>query len=203
CSRVAAGRRRRTLMSEAPVKRRRVHYFSGFDPRGPAHYHRLCREEAARPQPQGGVLRVGAREKVGPHNSRWRVHWRAQADAPETVETEHVFMGWDDRIRAHWARTPWALVREFFFTYRGIALGVGPLRARALSRTAFLTGVLPAVFLLLSALAGVAVGLLAAVLGTWPVLAVLLGAGTTAALVAWGASAGLFWLLRIFHFIIR
>ena len=146
-----------TGVGMSAVTRRRLHYFSGFDPRGPAHYHRLCREEAARPQPQGGVLQVGARDRLNPLDSRWRVTWRAQSNAEDAVETDHVFMGWDDQIRAHWARTPWALVRDFVAAYWHMFGGVGAGRARALSRNAFLTGVLPAVYVLLSVLAGLAV----------------------------------------------
>ncbi|MFN3738825.1 hypothetical protein [Hydrogenophaga sp.] len=189
-------------MSEAPaLRRRRVHYFSGFDPRGPAFYHRLCRDEAAKPQPQGGHFSVGRRERLSPLNSRWRVQWHAQPDGHPAVDTEHVFMGWDDIIRRHWSRRPGALLREFFGTYAGIAQGVGPMRARALSRTAFLTGILPAVYLLgtlaLGALAG---ALLALLIGP---LAWALGAALVAGLWAFGAKQGLFWLLRIFTFIIR
>lgn len=187
---------------QATVKRRRLHYFSGFDPRGPAHYHRLCREEAGKPQPQGGVVQVGRREKVSRLFSRWHVAWTAGEEAADTVQTEHVFMSWDDVIRANWSRGPWALVREFFQTYQGILRDVGLRRVRQLYDNAFLTGILPGVYLLATLLAGVLLGLL---LAPWlgAVVGVLAGAALVAGLGMYGAKKGLFWLLRIFTFIIR
>lgn len=187
-----------------PVRRRRLHYFSGFDPRGPAHYHRLCREEAARPQPQGGTIHVGRRQKRSALNSHWIVRWRGLHEgAPVEVDTEHVFMGWDDLIRAHWSRSPLALLRDLVRTHVGIARGVGPLRVRALSRTAFLTGILPLVYLLLTALLGVLAGGLASVLsGDNGFIGMSAGLTVVVGLWAFGARQGLFWLLRIFHFII-
>lgn len=185
----------------AGVQRRRLHYFSGFDPRGPAHYHRLCRDEAARTQPQGGVVQVGRREKLTRLFSRWQVTWRGTPEAVDTVQTEHVFMSWDDLIRNHWSRGPWALLREFVQTYQGILCDVGPRRVRQMYDNAFLTGILPGVYLLGTLLAGV---LLALLLMPWAGAAAWLpGAALVAGLWAYGAHKGLFWLLRIFTFIIR
>lgn len=194
------------------VKRRRVHYFSGFDPRGAAWYHRLTQQEASKPQPQGGQLAVGRRRKRPGGLASWSVQWRAHPDeAHAQVVTEHVFMGWDDVIRTYWSRSPWALLQEFFRTYQGIGRDVTLSRPRAVSRTAFLTGILPAVYLLgtallmcvLAGLGQAAVVKLAPAHAIWGVLAIwaLAGAGL-AALWAYGARKGLFWLLRIFHFII-
>lgn len=186
-----------------PVRRRRLHYFSGFDPRGPAHYHRLCREEASRPQPQGATLSVGRREKLNPLDSQWTVQWQGLHEGQAVqVETQHVFMGWDDRIRAHWSRGPLALAADFVRTYTGIVRGVGPMRARALSRTAFLTGILPVVYLVLTALLGGLAGWATAALIGSAVAGGLVALAITGGLWAFGARQGLFWLLRIFHFII-
>ncbi|MDM7942114.1 MAG: hypothetical protein QUV35_05745 [Hydrogenophaga sp.] len=183
------------------VQRRRVHYFSGFDARGPAHYHRLCRDEAAKPQPQGGVVQVGRREKQSRLFSRWQVSWQASAEAPESVQTEHVFMSWDDVIRAHWSRGPWALLREFVQTYAAIVRDVGPARVKQMYDNAYLTGILPAVYLLGTLLLGVLVGLaLSLGMGAWGWLAT---PAVVAGLWVYGAHKGLFWLLRIFTFIIR
>ncbi len=194
------------------VQRRRVHYFSGFDPRGAAYYHRLTRQEASKTQPQGGVLEVGRRRKMPGGLAQWQVHWKpSDTDAGPHVVTEHVFMGWDDIIRAHWSRNPWTLLLEFFRTYRGILADVSLKRTRSIYKTAFVTGVLPAVYLLGTLL----MGLLLGGLGHWLtavwvpsahgfVLGAIwvLAAGTVAAAWGYGASKGLFWLLRIFHFII-
>lgn len=155
-----------------PVRRRRLHYIGGFDPRGPAHYHRLCRAEAARPQPLGATLQVGERVGLSGHDSHWRVRWSGLHEGrPAQVETDHVFMGWHDRIRARWIRGPLALARAWLRTVADLLWRVGPLRLRALSPTALRTGLL--------VLAG-------PVIGTLP---------------AWGARRHLCWLLRIVHFV--
>jgi pimeloyl-ACP methyl ester carboxylesterase len=184
-----------------PVKRKRIHYFSGFDPRGSAHYHRLCRDQATKQQPQGGVVQVGRREKQSRLFSRWQVTWRANADAPESVQTEHVFMSWDDQIRAHWSRSPWALLRDFLRTYHDILRHVGPQRVKQLYDNAYLTGIMPPLYLLGTLLLGMLTGLLASLaVGVWGWLLTL---PVVAGLWVFGASKGLFWLLRIFTFIIR
>lgn len=197
---------------QTAIRRRRVHYFSGFDPRGAAYYHRLTRQEASKPQPQGGVLSVGRRRKMPGGMAQWQVHWQASApDAQTPVVTDHVFMGWDDIIRAHWSRGPWALLVEFFRTYQGIYRDVTLTRPRHVYKTAFLTGILPAVYLLGTVL----LGLLLGVLGQWVAVTLapatqwwmvggiwLTAAAAVAAAWVYGARKGLFWLLRIFHFII-
>lgn len=198
--------------NSAAIRRRRVHYFSGFDPRGAAYYQRLSQQEAAKPQPQGGVLSVGRRRKSLGGVPHWPVEWKSSSAVDETqVATDHVFMGWDDIIRAHWSRSPWALAVEFFRTYRGIFFDVSLKRTRGIYQTAFLTGVLPAVYLLGTLLLGIFLGGLGHWLAVgnapsahgWVVSAVwVLAAGAVATAWWYGTQKGLFWLLRIFHFII-
>ena len=49
-----------------PVRRRCVMYLSGFDPQGPAHYHQLYQQEAARQAAvNGSRIEVGGRRKAG------------------------------------------------------------------------------------------------------------------------------------------
>lgn len=189
------------LHSPSGVQRRRVHYFSGFDPRGAAHYHRVCRDEATKPQPQGGVVHVGRREKESRSFSRWQVTWQASAERPASVHIDHVFMNWDDLIRAHWSRSPWALMREFVQTYVAIVRDVGPKRVKEMYDNAYLTGILPAAYLLGTLLLGVLLGLGASLaVGPWGWLAT---PALVAVLWSYGNRKGLFWLLRIFNFIIR
>jgi len=97
-------------VTKQPSLRRRVHYFSGFDPRGAAYYHRLCEEEAAKPQVQGGTLNVGCRGRMGKPFNHWRVTWQSGGKDAQSVETQHVFMSWDDIIRNHWRKSPWVIV---------------------------------------------------------------------------------------------
>lgn len=201
-------------MTEGFVLRRRVHYFSGFDPRGAAYYHRLCEEEAAKPQVQGGTLSVGRRRRMGKLFNHWMVTWQSGCKDSKPVETQHVFMSWDDIIRTHWSKSPWALVKEFWLAYRGIIFDVDLSRVKQIFEGVYMTGVSPGAYLLGSLLLGVllSIGLLSLstlMLGpqwlqwAWQVFACLSGAGLVVALGVYGERRGLFWLLRIFTYVIR
>lgn len=203
-----------TVESQEQVVRRRVHYFSGFDPRGAAYYHRLCVEEAAKPQVQGGTLNVGRRRRMGKLFNHWTVNWQSGGTKAQSVETQHVFMSWDDIIRNHWSKRPWALVKEFWLAYRGIIFDVDLSRVKQIFEGVYMTGVLPGAYLLVSLLLGVLLALGLQSLSTlmlgpqwlqwaWQVLAWLMGAGLVVALGVYGERRGLFWLLRIFTYVIR
>jgi hypothetical protein len=89
------------------VTRRHVFYIGGFDPRGPAHYHRLYRDNAlAQAAVMGASVTVGEREKAAAHASAWSVAYRSSADQAAT-QTRVEFLRWDDIVRAHWPRNPW------------------------------------------------------------------------------------------------
>ena len=63
-----------------PVRRRHVFYVSGFDPKGPAHYHRMYTDEAALASAVGGYsAEVGKRRKLSNHSAGWSVHYRGGA----------------------------------------------------------------------------------------------------------------------------
>jgi hypothetical protein len=202
------------FVTEGFVLRRRVHYFSGFDPRGAAYYHRLCEEEAAKPQVQGGTLSVGRRRRMGKLFNHWMVTWQSGGKDAQSVETQHVFMSWDDIIRSNWSKSPWALFKEFWLAYRGIIFDVDLSRVKQIFEGVYMTGVLPGAYLLGSLLLGVllSIGLLSLstlMLGpqwlqwAWQVFACLSGAGLVVALGVYGEHRGLFWLLRIFTYVIR
>ncbi len=98
------------------MRRRHVFYVSGFDPKGPAHYHRLYAEQAALAAAVGGYrVEVGRRRKRDELSALWSVRWwpgRASTDGttatsgpePAPVETEVEFLRWDDIVRDHWPR---------------------------------------------------------------------------------------------------
>lgn len=89
-------------MPAAEVRRRLVLYVGGFDPRGPAHYHRLYRDNARQQAAVNGVaIEVGTREAVSDHVARWAVR-RIDAETGSVVETRYEFLRWDDLVRAHW-----------------------------------------------------------------------------------------------------
>jgi hypothetical protein len=96
------------------VRQRQVFYVSGFDPKGPAHYHRLYADEAAKAAAVGGYsVRVGKRRKLSEHAAGWSVSYEDVSNAP--VDTEVEFLRWDDIVREHWPKHPgvlaWDLLR--------------------------------------------------------------------------------------------
>ena len=91
---------------DATVRRRHVFYLSGFDPRGAPHYHKLYRDEAAKQAAVNGLeITVGPRRKTGETETQWRLDAGA-------VATDYSFLHYDDIVRARWARTNWAVLRE-------------------------------------------------------------------------------------------
>jgi hypothetical protein len=188
-----------------------VHYFSGFDPRGAGHYHRLFSQQAERPQPGGGHITTGARQRVSDLMHRWSVEWHPLSPArqDDAVRTEHVFMGWDDIIRRHWSRRPLALLQEFAAVHMAMLNDVGLKRVHTLNPTALLTALLPLLYLVATLLvSGSVMAILLALpltaLGSAGLTAVAAGLGMAlvGALVSLGAQAGLFWLMRIYHFVL-
>lgn len=194
----------------APIRRRRVHYFSGFDPRGAGHYHRLLREQGARPQPSGALVNTGARSRPDTHTHRWPVEWQptpaSEDPGAPTVHTEQVFMGWDDIIRRHWTRRPLALLGEMAAVYASMLFEMGLGRLKRTHSTTLITAVLPALGVLVATLLGGLVAWAAATVMALPpgwsvavpgLLSLLVARG-----VLWGADRlGLFWLTRIFGFV--
>ncbi|RYD34363.1 MAG: hypothetical protein EOP85_19895, partial [Verrucomicrobiaceae bacterium] len=101
------------LTSAARVRKRLVFYFSGFDPRGPAHYHSLYGEQARLHTPLNGLdLQVGKRRRSGKLANAWTI----TSNGGET-ETEYEFLRWDDIIRAHWPKNEWQLLKSTLPTY--------------------------------------------------------------------------------------
>lgn len=161
----------------AAVRRRHVLYLSGFDPQGPAHYHALYREHAARQAAVSGYrLEVGPRVRLG-DNAAWSLQWQAMGDTPP-VDTCFEFLRWDDIVRAHWPRGRARLIATTLATTARL-VGSGSLwRILQTSWPAFLALALPAMLLL--GVGAVAVGLVCAALGVHPMLTRLLGAASAA-----------------------
>ncbi|NJS36771.1 MAG: hypothetical protein HC765_10720 [Brachymonas sp.] len=88
------------MLAAIMVKKRCVLYFCGFDPSGPAHYHRLYREQAAlQSKVSGATINVGARQNLAKEISKWDIQY---ASGNESVHTDYHFMRWDDVVRQHW-----------------------------------------------------------------------------------------------------
>jgi hypothetical protein len=125
------------------IRRRRVHAFSGFDPRGAAHDHHLAQTEARRAQPSGARLDIGPRVRSGPHLHTWPVHCQPAEAGAEAVHTTHVRMGWDDLVRAHWRHTPSEWLRAIGRVYAALVREVGVCRLYRLHPPALLTALWP------------------------------------------------------------
>lgn len=153
------------------VRRRKIFYISGFDPRGASFYHGLFAEEAGRQSLlSGDTFDIGRRRRQGPLCEHWDVtgHFSGQE-----VRNDYVFLRWDDLIRQQWTRTLPATVAQAFSTVTGYARsGVLP-RVYRMKPAAFQTLVYTSVLMTVLALAALGLG----------------------ALAAWGASAGLGWAL--------
>ena len=91
----------------AQVLRRQVFFFSGFDPKGAAYYHRLYREGAqAQQATSGDRYRVGPRERTDePLSQHWQVECQPAGPQPaEPVFSDIEFLAWDDLVRAQWPK---------------------------------------------------------------------------------------------------
>jgi hypothetical protein len=187
----------------APILRRRVYYVCGVDPRGADFYHQMWRAEAGRQGPvDGREYTVGDASADGPHATRWRV--RARSEGIET-ESEHVFLHWEDLMRAWWPQSRLETLRRLPGLY-WMYLTSGMLaRTWSCARGFFWAYFLmPVIYALLAALLAAGTGWAAArgaaALG-WPaapsallVAAVVLGTLWLALLNA--ENIRLFWLCR-------
>lgn len=106
------------------VRRRKVFYFSGFDPKGPAYYHALYRDEAIKQsRVSGASLEIGDRRKTSQGDAVWNV----TRQTPEgVVNTHYEILRWDDIVRKHWLTNHltllWAIVLTSLFNFRHGAL---------------------------------------------------------------------------------
>ncbi len=94
--------------ADPAIRKRRVFYFSGFDPRGPGHYHALYQTESALQSKVSGLnFTVGKRRRV----HKLATAWQVTHQGGET-ETEYEFLRWDDIIRGHWAKNEIQLLKS-------------------------------------------------------------------------------------------
>lgn len=191
------------------VRRRRVYYLSGFDPRGASFYHRLYRDEAGKQAAlHGASIVVGPRSREQGRVSRWRV----QADWDgHRVETDYQFLGWDDIVRAHW------MPRRAFVLLEGVGvlkhyLVHGALGAiRRAGRGPFFSALFPYVGALSLGVASLGIGAVAAgvVAGLHYPLWAAMASGTVATAGGFlgglrlAERSGVFWLLRTYSFAYR
>ena len=189
------------------IRTRRVHYISGFDPRGAAHYHRLYRDEAAKQLAwlDASGIEVGDRRRVDRRQSRWPVvgRWKDRR-----VDTDYRFMAWDDIVRKHWERSRTRLLTRVLRNYPAYFATGGLARARTTSRGAYYTGMLPLAYqslmlltVLLALLLGWGLGTLAGAPTAGLVAGVVLASGSVFGGLRLADRIGLFWLIRIWQFV--
>ena len=167
-------------MSDHRVRRRAVYYVSGFDPKGPNWYHGTYRRQSKLQSLLSGMtIDVGQRRAGDDHVASWRIN---AIEDGQRVETDYLFLRWDDIMRDHWPKGTWKMCRLAFSNLYGyLRSGVlwrvyktaWPTFICAFYPSAFLIGV---VFLLLVVATLAVLGLASAIsLPTW--LLALVGFG--------------------------
>lgn len=91
--------------------RRTVFYLSGFDPRGPRHYHAMLEEELGRAASAGDAATITPRQRTGGDSV-------CEITSGATT-THYVFLAWDDIIRANWPSRPHAVLAQAIRAYCG------------------------------------------------------------------------------------
>ena len=139
---------------QPPVRRRKIFYISGFDPKGPAYYHALYSEQAAKSAAlDGSVIEVGPARRQGRHAT----HWQIEADtAGVRTRTDYEFLRWDDIMRARMKQGGPGFFMQAFATYL-LFVRTGALwQILKASYPAFLSGLYPMGVMLFFSLAGCA-----------------------------------------------
>ncbi len=194
----------------AAVRRRRVLYIPGYDPRGIAVYYRLYRSELRKYAERRGLAAKTGRVEQPAADLPWVHRWTSKVVTPAgDVETVVDFLGWDDLIE-HEARfglheIAWRSFRTFVISVaKGLYFRIGRLKRRSAILFAY-----PHVMSLLYVVAMATMVIGGGALGLW--LARLAGGGIEGgwntlargggALV--GSGIGLFAAARFFRWVKR
>ncbi len=190
------------MTASAPVDRL-VFFLSGFDPKGPAFYHRLMRDEARlRPSRGLGRVEVSARSRTGAETSGWTVTWIDANPADRPTTTRYEFLRWDDIVRRHWPRNVWQRWQDYAQVYgTGFGQGIFAWFGRH-AKGVLVLALMPAVVAM--AVVGLSFPVLAAT-GRWagapPWLAAVLAVAPTIWLWRWAErKLETEWLLRLYCF---
>lgn len=132
---------------EQNVRRRKVFYISGFDPKGPAYYHALYAEEARKQASLNGLsLQVGEAHRKGRFATVWTIDGLDQDGA--SVATNYEVLRWDDIMRSRMSRRGPVFYWKTAQTY-WLYLRTGTLwKILKASYPAFLAGLYPVAFLI-------------------------------------------------------
>jgi len=177
--------------------KRKIFYLSGFDPRGARFYHQLYAEQAGLFNTMAKRdISVGPRGKAPGGNNSWAI-----SDNDGQAETEIIFLGWDDIIRAHWVKNPLRLLGRSLKSYIAFSRQMDWRHGRKFPRGTLIAFYYPGVSsILLPILMTLLLWAVMAQLMDWPwsVLAALAaGIGTASFIIRKIQS---FWLLRFIIF---
>lgn len=103
-------------MNGAPVRRRHVLFFGGFDPKGAAWYHGLYRRHAAQQSTVNGMMiETGPRRR----DAQGRQCWDVRATTSDGIHCDTVVevAAWDDVVRRYWPRSSAGVLREMLVGY--------------------------------------------------------------------------------------
>jgi hypothetical protein len=101
------------MISSSAIRRRLVVYFSGFDPAGPARYHKLYSQQAplAAPLLQAEIHVSELKYDAAASTAQWQISYQPsnhiKSNSPNTsstVETDYLFARWDDIAKKHWPK---------------------------------------------------------------------------------------------------
>lgn len=168
------------------VFKRKVFYLGGFDPRGARYYHALLARQVAAHNGAGGrpegVLALSDRRRAG-GNAGWTL-----ADEAGRMQGDHEFLVWDDLVRAHWVKSPMAVLARGAAAYGHMLRWFDWRLARRCPRGSWYAALLP----------GLALGLAPVIVGVLVWLGLRVWLGGWAALAVAGVAGGLggIWLLR-------
>jgi hypothetical protein len=122
------------------IRKRKVFYLSGFDPRGAHFYHQTYREAA-----QSYSALSGEAVDVSKRNAQgWQVHNTAQS-----VHTDYHFLRWDDIVRRAWMRNPLPLLWRALLMYKDYFLHTDRQMGRKIFRMRYRTVLFPLIVLVL------------------------------------------------------
>jgi len=191
--------------------RRKVFFISGFDPKGPAFYHQLFTDNAAKQSALSNMqLDVSARKRCGKNLSGWKI---SALEDGEKIATDYVFCRWDDLIARHyWPRGSFNLFGQMLKAYWHHIRSGFLLRTYANAWPTFIAGSFPATVILACVLTAFFAGLAIAGLGLkffgYPVwLAIIAAAASGAGAIKYltpmlDKKMGVYWLIRIYIFLI-
>lgn len=88
------------------IKKRKIFYLGGYDPRGDRHYYKNYKEEALKYSSLSNYeIEISSKKTLGKCFSSFQINNKGLG-----VKTEYCFLKWDDLIRKTWTKGLWAVL---------------------------------------------------------------------------------------------